>query len=68
MICPRKCGGKMVCEPNYTDSGKWFGWHCLICGEILDPVIAENRKWSMSRAQRIQENRRIGRVVQWEVR
>jgi len=67
MSCPR-CGGKMVCEPNYTESGIWWGWRCLFCGEILDPVIAENRKWSMSRASRISQNRRIGRVVQWEVR
>jgi len=25
--------------PNYT----FFGYHCLLCGDILDPVILLNR-------------------------
>lgn len=47
MDCPR-CKGVMaqeVFEDLLDDTGNLFfkGWRCLICGEILDPVIANNR-------------------------
>ena len=25
---------------------QFTGWHCVMCGEILDPVIARNRQAS----------------------
>lgn len=47
MDCPR-CNSVMV-EERFQDfnddTGKFhfFGYRCLSCGEILDPIIAENR-------------------------
>jgi len=47
MLCPR-CGGLMIGERFYDfrdDTGRIYfrGMRCLICGEILDPKILENR-------------------------
>jgi len=47
MSCPR-CKGVMtqeVFEDLLDDTGNlsFKGWRCLTCGEILDPVIANNR-------------------------
>lgn len=47
MECPR-CKGVMaqeIFEDLLDDTGSLFfkGWRCLTCGEILDPVIANNR-------------------------
>lgn len=44
----RRCHGLMcavdflVSARNYEDDGL-CGWRCIICGEIIDPVIAWNR-------------------------
>ncbi|HXN05881.1 MAG TPA: hypothetical protein VN944_02330 [Nitrospiria bacterium] len=48
MTCTR-CTGEMIIEKFQDiqdDTGKmtFFGWRCLICGEIFDPVIHTNRK------------------------
>jgi hypothetical protein len=29
----------MVVEKCYGDNDFFFGWHCVICGAIVDPVI-----------------------------
>jgi len=47
MECPR-CKGTMVMdmfEDIADDTGAihFSGWRCLMCGEILDPVISANR-------------------------
>jgi len=42
MICHR-CGGRMISEKFYDLSSIFYGWHCVICGEILDPVILLHR-------------------------
>ncbi len=42
MQCQR-CGGKMIFEKFYDVNSVFFGWHCVICGEILDPVILLHR-------------------------
>ena len=52
MDCPR-CGGLMVSEKfeDLTDdTGEFyfFGRRCIICGEILDPMILTNRGVSES--------------------
>ena len=48
MGCPR-CHNLMV-EETFVDlqvspsvSSSFTGWRCLICGEILDPIILQNR-------------------------
>jgi hypothetical protein len=38
-----RCGGIMIHEKFYGLGDDFFGWRCIICGEILDPVIIENR-------------------------
>jgi len=38
-----RCGGRMIFEKFYDVSNIFFGWHCVICGEILDPVILLHR-------------------------
>ncbi len=42
MKCSR-CNGSMVHEHFYTEEGEFLGWRCIICGEIIDQVILENR-------------------------
>jgi len=42
MTCQR-CGGRMIFEKFYDVSSVFFGWHCVICGEILDAVILLHR-------------------------
>jgi len=47
-ICPR-CHNPMV-EETFVDRetspsvSSFTGWRCLICGEILDPLILEHRR------------------------
>ena len=48
MKCPR-CESYMVHEPfedlrDDTGALYFYGWRCLGCGEIIDPVILANRK------------------------
>lgn len=38
-----RCGGKMIFEKFYDVNNIFFGWHCVICGEILDPIILLHR-------------------------
>jgi hypothetical protein len=42
MRCMR-WGGAMVYEKFYGDCEHFFGWRCVVCGEIIDQVILENR-------------------------
>jgi hypothetical protein len=39
----RRCGGKMIFEKFYDINSVFFGWHCVICGDILDAVILLHR-------------------------
>lgn len=48
MNCPR-CNSEMAYEffqDMWDDTGRlcFYGWRCIICGEILDPVIMSNRQ------------------------
>ena len=42
MKCHR-CHGLMVMERYYGPGLPYWGFRCVSCGEILDPVIVENR-------------------------
>jgi hypothetical protein len=42
MKCHR-CKGSMVYEKFYGEEGEFSGWRCLVCGEVIDQVILENR-------------------------
>jgi len=43
MKCLR-CSGTMIYDKFYGLQEHYWGWKCLICGEIVDPVILENRQ------------------------
>jgi DNA-directed RNA polymerase subunit RPC12/RpoP len=65
MNCP-KCSSKMIMEKNYTESETWFGWRCIKCGEIIDPLILENRRISRPRYREVHRNK-PSRVTMWEI-
>jgi len=50
-----RCGGRMIVEKFYDVNNVFLGWHCVICGEILDPVILLHRL-SQDADLRIPEN------------
>lgn len=35
--------GNLVYNKFYSPREQFWGWQCVICGEIVDPVILENR-------------------------
>jgi hypothetical protein len=39
-----RCRGAMVYDKFYGPYEYFWGWKCLICGKIVDPVILENRQ------------------------
>jgi len=39
-----RCGSAMFYDKFYGPNDQFWGWKCLICGEIVDPVILENRQ------------------------
>ena len=39
----QRCGGRMIFEKFYDVNNIFYGLHCVICGEILDPVIPLHR-------------------------
>ena len=44
MKCDR-CGRAMAYEQFCGDQDRFWGWRCIFCGEIVDDVILENRRW-----------------------
>jgi hypothetical protein len=34
----------MVYEKFFSSHDNFWGWRCVTCGEILDPIILENRR------------------------
>ena len=42
MKCYR-CGSMMIAEKFYSWNEQFSGWRCISCGEIVDPLILENR-------------------------
>ncbi len=39
----QRCGGIMAYEKFYGNCEQFFGWRCVVCGDIVDKVIMENR-------------------------
>ena len=39
-----RCRGIMLYDKFYGHQEQFWGWKCVICGEIVDPVILENRQ------------------------
>jgi hypothetical protein len=50
MKCQR-CLSEMVYEKFYGLQEYYWGWRCILCGEIIDEVILENRQWSRTGKQ-----------------
>jgi hypothetical protein len=44
------CSNDMVYEKFYGPQEHFWGWRCIFCGEIVDPVILENRNFSRVRS------------------
>ncbi len=42
-ISCHRCNGRMVSEKFYGADSVFWGWRCVTCGEILDPVILLHR-------------------------
>jgi len=36
----------MSYEVFHSDEGNFWGWRCILCGEILDEMVLENRQHS----------------------
>lgn len=45
-----RCGGLMVPEPVHELAS--FDWHCVSCGERIDPVILAHRRQSAAEPAR----------------
>ena len=43
VVSCQRCGGRMIFEKFYDVNNIFYGWHCVMCGEILDPVILLHR-------------------------
>jgi hypothetical protein len=39
-----RCCGAVVYDKFYGPHGQFWGWKCLICGDIVDPLILANRR------------------------
>ncbi len=39
----QRCNGRMAFEKFYGENGYFFGYRCVICGDVLDPVILLHR-------------------------
>lgn len=47
--CCHRCGGLMV--PEQVHELGAFDWHCVSCGERIDPVILAHRQKNFARAE-----------------
>ena len=54
MRCHR-CGSMMVYEKFYGTQEYFWGWRCIICGEIIDQVIIDNRNARSQRDEKYKE-------------
>ncbi|MEI9475175.1 MAG: hypothetical protein WCO26_01165 [Deltaproteobacteria bacterium] len=46
----------MVYENFYGLQEHFWGWRCILCGEIVDQVIMENRQWTKTREEALKED------------
>jgi len=51
MKCHR-CSKVMVYERFYGVDEQYSGWRCVLCGEIIDQIILENRQAKRGRQNR----------------
>jgi len=48
--CCHRCGGLMVPEQVH-ELGGFVDWHCVSCGERIDPVILAHRQENFGRGE-----------------
>jgi len=58
-----RCRGAMIYDKFYGPHEQFWAWKCLICGEVVDPVILQNRQLmragpgiNVQRARRVNRN------------
>jgi hypothetical protein len=39
-----RCNGAVIYDKFYDRHEQFWGWRCLICGDIVDPIILKNRQ------------------------
>ena len=61
--CPR-CGSTMMCDNFYGPNERVWGWNCLLCGEIIDSIILDNRQ--LMRSRQGVDVRRDAYAVHWQ--
>jgi hypothetical protein len=69
MRCQR-CNVVMVNERFYGPGEPFWGWRCMLCGNISDPTILENRTQCASLAAKGGEKKnklRIGIKIQEKI-
>jgi len=54
MKCHR-CGNIMVWQRFYGLHEHFLGWKCILCGEIIDQLILENRRLIRPKGRKKQE-------------
>jgi hypothetical protein len=47
----------------YGPQGQFWGWKCLICGEIVDPVILANRQLTRTAQEMEAEGQGYNKMV-----
>jgi hypothetical protein len=51
----RRCGGVIAYERFCAPQEHFWGWRCILCGEIVDQVILKNREWTKKGGERRKE-------------
>jgi hypothetical protein len=47
----------MVYEKFFDPHEHFWGWRCILCGEVVDQVILENRKWTKTKGENRKEEK-----------
>jgi hypothetical protein len=58
-----RCNGAVIYDKFYGPYEEFWGWKCLMCEEIIDPVILANRQMMRTgRGEYIPEGRKAKRL------
>jgi hypothetical protein len=60
-----RCGGVMAYENFYGLQEHFWGWRCILCGEIVDRVILENRQWTKTKEKGLKAVERVNSVCEF---
>ena len=51
MNCHR-CGGNMILKEFYDYGGYFWGWKCILCGQIIDQIQGNRQSLKIAREQK----------------